>query len=83
MTPFCAHTLTARPLILPDNSNVKVEFEATNQNVIVTFDGQVSNTISSNSNITIKKSIYKLRIVRKYIYSFYEIIRKKLLWLEQ
>lgn len=83
MTPFCAHTLSARPLIFPDTSIIKIDFEESNQNVIVTFDGQVSNKISTGSNIIIKKSIYHLNIVKNQIHSFYEILRKKLSWLEQ
>lgn len=83
MTPFCAHTLTARPLIIPDNSIVKVEFEKTDQKIIVSFDGQVSFNISSESCISVTKSIYQLKLVRKHIHTFYEVLRRKLSWFEQ
>jgi len=83
MLPFCAHTLTARPLIIPDTSLIRVEFENVKQNVIVTFDGQISRQIKPNNNILIKKSIYQLNIIKSDLHSFYEILRKKLSWLEQ
>lgn len=83
MTPFCAHTLTARPLIIPEKSVVKVEFEKTDQDIIVSYDGQVSFEICSDSSVSVTKSIYKLNLVRKYIHSFYEVLREKLLWLEK
>src|SRR6202043_1410386 len=39
ITPICPHTLTNRPLVVPDTAQIEVGFDAAGQNIYLTLDG--------------------------------------------
>src|SRR5437868_3324711 len=41
ITPICPHTLTNRPLVIPDTAHIEVAFAAADSPVYLTIDGQV------------------------------------------
>jgi len=40
LTPICPHTLTDRPLVVGDTSNVEMRLRGTAESVYLTLDGQ-------------------------------------------
>jgi NAD+ kinase len=45
VTPVCPHSLTNRPLILPGSSRIEIELPKFHEDVLVTVDGQVSESL--------------------------------------
>ncbi len=41
VTPICPHTLTNRPLVIPDSATIEMDFKAEDEAVFLTLDGQV------------------------------------------
>ena len=41
VTPICPHTLTNRPLVIPDAAKIEIDFKAEDDAVFLTLDGQV------------------------------------------
>ena len=41
VTPICPHTLTNRPLVIPDSAKIEIDFKAEDDAVFLTLDGQV------------------------------------------
>jgi NAD+ kinase len=64
LTPICAHSLTHRPLVIPDHSNVIIKAAKPEESIKLTLDGQEQVTLSSNDIIKVTKAKTKNKIVR-------------------
>jgi len=80
LTPICPHTLSARPLIISENDQVKIKLELSEEEVMVTIDGQEGFTLKAKDEVIIKKSGHKARLITFKEKSFYAILREKLRW---
>ena len=80
LNPICAHTLTNRPVILPEDVRVKVILWTKEQGATLTLDGQVSFTLKSEDTIRVQKSRYVTTLVASPHRDYLEILRTKLGW---
>lgn len=80
LTPICPHTLSARPLIVGENDQVKVKLESSEEKVMVTIDGQEGFVLKPKDEVIIKKSVHKAHLIAFKEKSFYAILREKLRW---
>ncbi|TET06681.1 MAG: NAD(+) kinase [Candidatus Atribacteria bacterium] len=80
LTPICPHTLSARPLIIGENDQVRITLESSEEEVMVTIDGQEGFTLVPNDEVIIKKSDHKAQLITFREKSFYTILREKLRW---
>jgi len=83
VTPICPHTLTNRPLVIPETSNIEVTFRSNDSQVYLTLDGQVGVELEPADRIAITKSNNSLRLVRPARNTYFEILRNKLKWGER
>ena len=56
ITPICPHSLTHRPIVLPDNFAIKIEVNKNQSHPILTLDGQNYTTIEPGQFIEITKT---------------------------
>lgn len=80
LTPICPHTLSNRPIALPDSSVVRVRLVSRSEDVALTLDGQVGCPLEYDDIVEIRKSPYRLRLVKHPSKDYYEILRTKLKW---
>jgi len=80
INPICPHTLTNRPLVIPDNAEIQVVLWTKEYGATLTLDGQISYTIKSGDSIIIKKSKYVTNLVSSPHRNYMEILRTKLRW---
>ena len=80
INPICPHTLTNRPIIIPDNVLIKVILWTKEEGATLTLDGQVSYTMKSGDTMVIKKSKYVTNLVSSPHRDYMEILRTKLKW---
>jgi len=80
LTPICPHTLSARPIIIGENDQVKIELESSEEKVMVTVDGQEGFVLKPKDEVIIKKSDHKAQLITFKEKSFYAILREKLRW---
>ncbi len=80
LNPICAHTLTNRPVILPEDVWVKVILWTKEQGATLTLDGQVSFILKSGDTIRVQKSRYVTTLVASPHRDYLEILRTKLGW---
>ncbi|HAK61345.1 MAG TPA: NAD(+) kinase, partial [Nitrospiraceae bacterium] len=80
LTPICPHTLSNRPIALPDTVTVAVKLLSRSEDVALTLDGQTGFTLERNDRVEIKKSRYKLKLIKHPVKDYYEILRAKLKW---
>jgi len=83
ITPICPHTLTNRPLVIPDSSRIEVTFRAADEPVYLTIDGQIGVKLQRADHISISRAPNSLRLVRPARHTYYEVLRNKLKWGER
>jgi NAD+ kinase len=83
VTPICPHTLTNRPLVIPDSATIEVDFKAEDDAVFLTLDGQVGIELMRGDHIRVRKAAEKLLLVRPAKKTYYQILRSKLKWGER
>lgn len=83
ITPICPHSLSDRPLVIPDDQTVRVELLTSHSEVNVSADGQVSMLLPAGASLVIRKAPFTIRLVRCIdppSQSFYDRLRHKLQW---
>lgn len=83
ITPICPHTLTNRPLVIPDSSRVCLTVKAGKESVYLTVDGQVGLSIYGEDCIVVTKSSSVIELVCPPNRNYFEVLRNKLKWGER
>ena len=83
LTPICPHTLTNRPIILTDDSVIKVALRSKDEDVFLTMDGQVGVKMEEGDSIVVQKSQKSISLVKTPFRSYFEILKEKLKWGER
>ena len=77
ITPIAPHTLSVRPIIIPDNSNITIEATGEYTDYLISNDFQ-SILVDSEPCVTIKKSTFTVNTIQFNDFTFFDILRKKL-----
>ncbi len=80
ITPISPHSLTLRPLVLPDSNEITFQIKDGGGGVILVADGNTIGNINTNDIIKFKLSDERVRLIKPQDSSYYDILRKKLLW---
>jgi NAD+ kinase len=80
ISPICPHSLTARPVIVPDDSIIRIKVVSSENKVHITADGQDEVLVRPPTEIRIKRSPFSAKLVKRRNTSYYDILRKKLNW---
>lgn len=80
ITPIAPHTLSGRPLIIPDTDSIRVVTYATSNEVLLSTDGQECGVLEPPLEIFVRKADHRLRLIKRIDRSYYEVLRAKLLW---
>lgn len=79
LSPISPHSLTMRPLVVRDDSQVVVRTHSRAEYYEVSIDGEVS-LCPTGSSLTICRSPYCARVVQRQSNNFANTLRQKLLW---
>src|SRR5689334_15075571 len=82
ITPICPHTLTNRPVIVPDESEIQV-IALYDSPTYMTIDGQVGEILESGDRIICRRSEHCISLVRPPDMMFFDVLREKLKWGER
>ncbi|MGE5480029.1 MAG: NAD(+)/NADH kinase [Chloroflexota bacterium] len=80
ITPVAPHTLTLRPLVVPDTAEIKLKVYSPTGEVILVADGQTESTLNNLDSIIIKIAPYRIKLIKPQTSSYYDLLRTKLLW---
>ena len=80
INPICPHTLTNRPIIFSEDSNLKITLWSKDKGAMLTLDGQEAYKIKSGDVVTVKRSKHATMLVLSPYRSYGEILRSKLGW---
>ncbi|MBL7031868.1 MAG: NAD(+)/NADH kinase, partial [Nitrospira sp.] len=79
ITPICPHTLTSRPIVLPDTFQAEVRIKS-GEDVYLTLDGQVGVPLKTNDRVRVKKADYKTKFLTLHDRDYFKLLRTKLKW---
>jgi NAD+ kinase len=83
VTPICAHTLTHRPVVLPNSAKIEVTVKSLREAAYLTVDGQVGLAAHSEDVVRMRKADSIVELVRPPATSYFAILQKKLKWGER
>lgn len=78
LVPLCAHSLSARPIVIPSTMTVDISLHEFNGPVYLVFDGQIGFEIERDDQIKIRTSESSLRLIRPPKRKWSEALRSKL-----
>ena len=79
ITPNAPHNLNVRPIVIDDNSIIKLKVEDRDQLAMVSLDSR-SRAFDSDTELSIKKAKFKTKLIQPQNNSFISTIRNKLMW---
>ncbi len=80
ITPICPHTLSNRPVVVPQSSRVEIVFQGGDDDTFLTVDGQVGLNLLPNDRIVVYKSDHCVRIIQADRLRFFDVLRSKMGW---
>jgi NAD+ kinase len=81
LVPIASHTLSNRPIVLPDDATVQVEIVA-GKDASCNFDMQGLTSLQHGDQIRISRSQHQVRFLHPMGWSYYATLRRKLRWYE-
>jgi NAD+ kinase len=79
ITPIAPHNLNARPLVIPDDTEIELHVSGREENYLVSLDSRTA-SISNNTVLKIKKTSFNIKMVEIPNETFLKTLRNKLLW---
>lgn len=78
MTPICAHSLTDRPAVFPENQIIRIKNNNPNQKIVINADGRRLLEFSHTDEAILKKANCDHSVLRKPSHNYFDLLREKL-----
>ncbi|HQV35115.1 MAG: NAD kinase [Flavobacterium sp.] len=79
ITPIAPHNLNARPLVIPDKTEIVLKVSGREAHYLISLDSRIA-TMNNETILTIKKTPFKINMVEIQDETFLKTLRNKLLW---
>lgn len=79
ITPIAAHNLTVRPIVIPDDSVVRIQVEGREKKFVFSMDSRVC-ALDTSVELVVRKADFCINTVRMEGTDFFSTIRNKLSW---
>jgi NAD+ kinase len=79
VTPVSAHSLTHRPLVVPDTSGIELVVNTGEDEAYLSVDGQVGMPMYDGDRVRCRKSEHQVKLLRVQG-TFFDVLRAKLKW---
>ncbi len=79
ITPIAPHNLSARPLVIPDHTEIQLKVDGREDFYLLSLDSRIA-TLHNSTIVTINKADFKIKMIELHSESFIDTLRKKLLW---
>jgi len=81
LVPIASHTLSNRPIVLPDQEEIQIEIVA-GRDASANFDMQSLASLLHGDQVRVRRSAHKVRFLHPRGWSYYATLRRKLRWYE-
>ena len=83
LVPISPHTLSSRPLVVNDNSQIDILICSTKEGIAqATCDGHLSTDVHVGDHIKVRRKAKKITLLHPEKHNYFEILRAKLHWSE-
>jgi NAD+ kinase len=79
LTPIAPHNLNARPLVIPDDTTIRLKVISREEQSLVSLDSRTA-TIDNKTELFIKKAPFTIKTIQLNQQTFLKTLREKLLW---
>ncbi|SNR29218.1 NAD+ kinase [Maribacter sedimenticola] len=79
LTPIAPHNLNARPLVISDDTVIRLKVSGREENHLVSLDSRIA-SLENGEEITITKASFTIKMIEYTSESFLKTLRNKLLW---
>jgi NAD+ kinase len=79
ITPVAAHSLTHRPLVVPDSSSIELVVNTGEDEAYLSVDGQIGMPMYDGDRVRCRKSEHQVKLLRVQG-TFFDVLRTKLKW---
>lgn len=79
LTPIAPHNLNARPLVISDDTVIRLKVSGREENHLVSLDSRIA-SIENEKEIIVKRADFTIKMIEYTSESFLKTLRNKLLW---
>lgn len=79
LAPVASHSLTVRPLLIPDDWKIELSVKSRSRNYLIALDGR-SVLLPLSTRLTITKADYTMKLIKTKDSSFFKALKSKLMW---
>ncbi len=79
LTAVAPHSLNLRPVVIDDDSVVRMKVESRSQNFLLAVDGR-STTLPQGTEIVVRKAPYAIEMVKLENKHYFDTLRQKMMW---
>ena len=83
ITPICSHTLTNRPIVIPDDVKVHAILNSREEEVTLTLDGQRGFPLEFEDVVEVQKAEGQILLIQSPYRHYFKLLREKLKWGER
>lgn len=78
LSPIAPHSLTVRPMVIPDDYVITLQVESRNKHFLVALDGR--SHVAEECRFEIKKADFAVKIAKRISHTYFDTLRNKLMW---
>lgn len=79
LSAVAPHSLTARPVVVRDDVNIRLEVRSRSHNFLLTADGR-SQSLVEGTTVHICKAAYTVKVIKITHKHFFDTLREKMMW---
>ena len=83
ITPICPHTLTNRPIVIPNHVRVRAILKSRQEEVTLTLDGQQGFPLECEDVVEVQKAEGQILLIQSPYRHYFRLLREKLKWGER
>ncbi len=80
LAPICPHTLSNRPIVIPDHAHIQVVLRTADEEVMLTLDGQEGLPMKGGDTVSIRRSGITVSLIKSPHRTFFDVLHSKLGW---
>ncbi len=80
INPICPHSLTARTVVVPEESVITLKVQKAHGKMRITADGQSQTFVRLPLEVNIERSPHVTKLIKRMNTSYYDVLRRKLNW---
>ena len=79
ITPINPHSLTVRPVVVPDNCEIRLKVEGRAKKVLISLDHR-SVSVKTGVDLVLKKESFQVNLIKLESYNYFKTLKNKLNW---